>query len=111
MVIGGQAYRLLPMTTAGWEEKRILVDEKTGRVWPNAELSEGVELTRDYVVRQFWQSFLEDKFELGNAIQTKAERQDRRLGRRKLGRIQIRSKHVDIYLRKQFFAVDKPTCC
>ena len=29
--------------------------------------------TREYVVKQFWTSFVEDKFESDSAIQTKAE--------------------------------------
>ena len=36
-VIGRQAYRLLPMSTAEWEENKILFDEKTGITWPDAE--------------------------------------------------------------------------
>ena len=58
-----------------------------------------------FVLRQLWQSFVEDMFDVENAMQTKAEfcychrsdGRDRRLGGRKLGRIQIRGKHVDIY--------------
>ena len=41
--IGGQTYRIPPINTAEW------------------------------VLRQFWQSFMEDKFDLENAIQKKAE--------------------------------------
>ena len=71
-VIGGQAYRIHPMSTAEWEEKRILVDEKMGRTWQNAGLSERAKFTREYVLRQFWQSFVEDTFDLEHAIQTKS---------------------------------------
>ena len=31
-VIGGQAYRIPPLTTAAWEEEKILFDEKTGSI-------------------------------------------------------------------------------
>ena len=53
LAIGGQACRLPPISTAEWKEKRILFDEKTGRVWPNAELSERAQFPREYVLRQF----------------------------------------------------------
>ena len=33
-VVGGQAHRILPISTAEWEEKRALFGEETGRVWP-----------------------------------------------------------------------------
>ena len=70
-VIGGQAYILPPMSTEEWEKKkRILFDDKTGRVWPNAELSERAKFTRECVLRQFWQSFVED---MENAIRTNDE--------------------------------------
>ena len=45
----------------------------TGRIWPNAELSERAKDTREHVVKRFWFSNEEDKFDLDNAIQTKAE--------------------------------------
>ena len=43
------------------------------RVWPNAVLSARAKFAREYVVKQFWLSFVEDKFDLDSAIQTKAE--------------------------------------
>ena len=54
-------------------KKRKLFDEKTRRIWPNADLSWRVKSTREYVVQQFWTSFDEDKFDLDKSIQTKAE--------------------------------------
>ena len=71
-VIGGQVYRIPPLATEEWGERKILVEERIGRVWPNAELSERAKCTREYVFRQFWQPFVDDKFDLENAIQTKA---------------------------------------
>ena len=68
-VIGGQAYRVPPLTTKAWEERTNLFEERTGRVWPNAELRERAKCARRFF-RQFWQSFAD---ELENAIQTKAE--------------------------------------
>ena len=72
-VIGGQAYKISPSTTPAQREKKTLFDEKTGGIWPNAELSERATYTREYFLRQFWQSFVDDRFDLDNAIQTKAE--------------------------------------
>ena len=72
LVLGGQTYRIPPMTTVAWEEKKILFDEKTMRMWPNAEC-ERAKYTREYVLRQFKQSFVDDRFDLENPIQTKAE--------------------------------------
>ena len=45
-VIGGQTYRIPPLTTAAWGEKKILFDETTRSVWPNAKLSERANYTR-----------------------------------------------------------------
>ena len=50
-----------------------LFDEKTGRIWPNVTMSSRAKFTREYVVQQFWVSFVEDKFDMCNAIPTKAE--------------------------------------
>ena len=72
-VIGGQAYRIPPLTTEAWEEMKILFDDKTGRVWPNAEWSEKPKCRREYVLKQFWQPFVDDRFDLENAIWMKAE--------------------------------------
>ena len=70
-VIGGQAYGLPPMSTAELEEKRILFDDKTGRVWPIAELSERAK----YVHKGICLETLIAVFRGTevNAIQTKAE--------------------------------------
>ena len=72
-VIGGVAYRIPPLTMEAWEERTILFDEKTGRVWPNAESSERGKYTKEYVLRQSWKSFVDDKFDLENVIQKEAE--------------------------------------
>ena len=48
-----------------------MYEEKICRVWPNVELSERAKCTREYVLRQFRQSFVENGFDLVNAIQTK----------------------------------------
>ena len=57
-VIGGQTYRIPQMTR---EETKTL---KTGRISPNAESSERAKNSREYVLKQFWQAFVEDKFDL-----------------------------------------------
>ena len=72
-VIGRQADRIPPISTAEWEEKRALFDEKTGSVWPNADLSARAKFTREYIVKLFWLCVVEDKFDPDNATQTKAE--------------------------------------
>ena len=64
---------LLPGLAEEWEEKKDLFDEKTRRIWPNVEMSSRAEFTREYVVKQFWVSLVEDKCDLYNAISTKAE--------------------------------------
>ena len=71
-VIGGQAYRIPPISKEEWEEKKDLFDENTGRIRPNAEMSSRARSTTEYVMKQFSVSFVEDKFGLDNAIQTKA---------------------------------------
>ena len=71
-VIGGQTYRLPPISTTEWEEKRAILKKRTARVWPNAELSAGDKFTRENVVKQCGLSIEEDKFDWDNAIQ-KAE--------------------------------------
>ena len=66
-------YRVPPVSAADGEEKKaFFFDEKTGRIWPIAELSARAKLTREYDVTHFWLSFVEDKFDLDNAIQTEA---------------------------------------
>ena len=50
-----------------------LFDEKIGRLWQNPELSERAKCAREYVLRQFWQSFVDDRFDLKNVSQTKAD--------------------------------------
>ena len=65
---GGQACRMPPISTAEWEEKRALFDEKRGRIRPNADFSARAKFTRECVVKRFWY-----KFDRDNAIQTKAE--------------------------------------
>ena len=61
------------MTMAARAEKKIMFDEKTGSVWPTAELSERATGTREYVSRRFWQSFVDHRFDLDKAIVTKNE--------------------------------------
>ena len=51
--------------------KKNLFEEETGRQWPNAEFSQKANCTREYVLRQFWHSFVDDRLDLENTIQTK----------------------------------------
>ena len=62
-----------------------MFEERTGRVWPNAELSERAKCTREHVLRQFWQSFVDDRFDLENATQMKAEFSDAMAAMDKIG--------------------------
>ena len=50
-----------------------MYEEKTCRVWLNAEITERATCRREHVLKQFWQSFVDDRLDRGNAIQTKAE--------------------------------------
>ena len=49
-----------------WNRKKRLplLDERTGIMWPNAELSARDKLAREYVAKQFWLSVVEDQFDL-----------------------------------------------
>ena len=40
---------------------------------PLFDVHQDSQYTKEYIVRQFWQSFVDDKFQMENAIQTKAE--------------------------------------
>ena len=68
LVIGGQVCRVPPISTEEWEEQKALFDEKTRSMWPNAELTAKTKVTRERVLKQFWLSFVEDMFDLDNAI-------------------------------------------
>ena len=69
-VIGGQEYRVVPLGGEAW---MAFSKEISGRTWPHAEPSAMARFTREYVLKQFRQSFVDDRFELNNTIQTKAE--------------------------------------
>ena len=70
-VTRGRAYRIPPISTAEWEEHPFY--EKTGTRWPDAELCERAKYTNKYVLKQFWKSFVDCRFDLENTIQTKAK--------------------------------------
>ena len=71
-VIGGEAYETVPLSSEEWRAMKTQFDIKTGRTWPNLEPSERAKNTREYVLRQFWQTFVDDRLDLGNATQTKS---------------------------------------
>ena len=75
-VLGEEAYRIPPLTSEAWKTKKIHFDGRTGRTCPNALPSARARFTREYVLKQFWQSFVDERFDLGNAIQTRAEFSD-----------------------------------
>ena len=59
-VIGGKCAEFLrSVQRIGKQRKTHLFEEKTGRSWPNAELSARAKFAREYVVKQFWTSFVE----------------------------------------------------
>ena len=58
------------MTSEDWRAMKAQFDIKTGRTWPNPELSERDKNAREYVLTQFWQTFVEDRLVLGNATHT-----------------------------------------
>ena len=45
-VTGGKVYRIPPITSAEWEEKKAFHDEKTRRISPNAEMSARAKFAR-----------------------------------------------------------------
>ena len=53
LVGGGKPYRIPPISTAEREEKRALFDERTRRVWPNAELNARAKSTKENVRDNF----------------------------------------------------------
>ena len=53
-------------------KKPVRWKDRDGRIWPNTEPSERARFTREYVLSQFWQTFLDDRFDLENAKQTNA---------------------------------------
>ena len=59
------------MTSEEWKAMKTQFDEKTRRTWPNLEPSERARITREYVLSQFWQTFVVDRLDLGSAIQPK----------------------------------------
>ena len=62
--------RVPPISTKKWEEKKALFDERTGRIWPNAEVSWRAKSAREFVVKQFWTSVVGDKFDLFGQFKT-----------------------------------------
>ena len=71
-VFGEQTYGAFPLTSEEWKAMKTQLDEKTRSTWPNPEPSERVRFTREYVLRQFWQTFVDDRFDLGNAKRASA---------------------------------------
>ena len=45
--------------------------ENTGRTLPNEELNTWGKCTKEFVLRQFWRSFVDDRLDLDDSIQTK----------------------------------------
>ena len=70
-VVGGQVYRVLPISKEESKEKRkFSVTRKQEQFWSNAEESARAKFTRAHVVKQFWTYVVEDNFDLDSAIQT-----------------------------------------
>ena len=53
-VVRGQAYMIPRFDHGGKGGKKILLDGKTRRVWPNAASSERAKCIRENVLWQFW---------------------------------------------------------
>ena len=66
-------YDYLRMKKDEWIDRKTLFDEKTGTGWANEELSDWSQSTRGAFLKHFWHFFVNDKIDLENAIQTKAE--------------------------------------
>ena len=75
-VIGRQATEGVPIITwEEWRARKAQFDTKTERTWPNLEPSERAQNVAEYVLRQFWQTFIKDRLVLRNATQTQTRTQ------------------------------------
>ena len=63
----GQACEAVPLMSEEWRAMESQFDMKTGRTWPNLEPSEKAKNTMEYVLRKFWQTFVEDRLVLDDA--------------------------------------------
>ena len=64
-----KAFEAVPWTSEEWRAMNAQFEIKTGRAWPNLEPSERAPNTREYVLREFWQTFV-DRLVLGFATHT-----------------------------------------
>ena len=97
--------KLLSLTSEDWREMKTQFDIKTGRTWSNLAPNERTKITGTYVLKQFGQTFVDDRLDVGNATHTLkinvflrygSDGQNRRLRRRRLGGFQIRIMPVDL---------------
>ena len=78
-VTRGQFFRLPPLNTEEFWDKKRLFDEKTGRAWQQVQIGALARETREYVLKQFWVSrsvpwhHVKDEFNLTCLIHTKAK--------------------------------------
>ena len=72
-VQGEKGYGIPPLTSEAWKAKKSHCDERTARTWPNAQQCARARITRESVLKQFWQSVVDDRFDLDNAIHTNSE--------------------------------------
>ena len=106
-VIGGQAYRIPPMSTAEWEEKRVLFDGKDWKCVAKCRTKCKIQVHKGICPETIWAVFR------GRQVRSpechpnegrvllchRSDGPDRRLVTIKSGRIQVRSKHVDEFER------------
>ena len=78
-------------------------DEMTRRTWPNPELSERVRFTKEYVLSQFWQTFVRQvrpgechTDQCSVFLRCGSDGHNWEMGK-KLSRVQVRSMHVDLH--------------
>ena len=72
-VVGGQVYRLSPISTDEWAVRKLLFRWKTSAMWPQqAVLAAEEKTTREKILVQLWTSNVRDEFDLAKSIQTNA---------------------------------------
>ena len=75
-------------------KERALFDEKTARIRPTAELSKRAKFTREDVLK--FDVEMPSRRRQSSPCQ-RSDGQDRRMGRRELGGIEVRGMHVDFH--------------
>ena len=69
-----RTYRIPPLSrNHAWKAKKSHFDERKQRTWPKGATECRSQIHKEYVLKHFWLSFVDDRFDLDNAIEPKAE--------------------------------------